>query len=293
MTDQTYCPLCQSELETVFSTKDYLVSGDSFDIEECSVCQLRLTNPFPEKTEIDRYYESEEYISHSEESKGMFDSIYNMVRSYMLGRKTSIVKRSAGSSEGSVLDIGCGAGHFLNTMKTNGWDIKGVDASSKARELVKNKFGIDTISPDDWMDSEGKYDVITCWHSLEHVHEPWEYLQKIKHQLKENGILLVALPNYDSTDGSKYGANWAAYDTPRHLYHFTPASIQTIMNQNGFSVQRSCRMNFDPFYVSLLSASHKGSSAISGILNGFISWFISAFKKEKCSSLIYIMKVNE
>lgn len=293
MKNQDHCPLCKNELKPVFATQDYLVSGESFDIMECSLCHLRLTSPIPEKADIASYYESEDYISHAEESKGLFDSIYNMVRSYMLGRKTSIVKRSSGSNEGSMLDIGSGAGHFVNKMKNHGWDVKGVDASPKAREMVSSRFGIEVVSPDEWMNSEKTYDVVTCWHSLEHVHEPWEFLQKIKQQLNENGILLVALPNYHSTDSKKYGADWAAYDTPRHLYHFTPASIEKIMDQNGFYVKRSYRMNFDPFYVSILSAKHQGSSTISGILNGFISWCISVFQKEKCSSLIYIMKVNE
>ncbi len=293
MINQSYCPNCNIELTKVFSTKDYLVSGESFDIVECSICQLRLTNPFPEKTDIGTYYESDEYISHSDESKGLFNFIYIMVRTYMLGRKRKIVKRSFGSSSGNLLDIGCGTGHFLNKMKDHDWNVKGVDASPKVQVIVRDKFGIDIESPDEWMNSEEKYDVITCWHSLEHVHEPWDYLQKIKQQLNENGILLVALPNYDSTDSKKYGANWAAYDTPRHLYHFTPVSMKKMMNHNGFDVKKYFRMNFDPFYVSILSAKHKRTSLLTGILNGLISWSVSVFKKEKCSSLIYIMKVNE
>ncbi|HBN45299.1 MAG: methyltransferase [Candidatus Marinimicrobia bacterium] len=293
MIDQTHCPLCKNELTIVFTTKDFLVSGESFDIVECSDCGLRLTSPFPNKDNIGSYYESEEYISHAEETKGLFDFIYNMVRAYMLGRKGKIIERSSRKRSGTILDIGCGAGHFLDKMKIDGWRVKGVDVSSKAREIVKQQFDIEVISPDDWLNSDEKYDVVTCWHSLEHVHDPLEYLQKFKQQLNENGILVVALPNYDSPDAHKYGADWAAYDTPRHLYHFTPPSISKIMTQNGFSVQGCHRINFDPFYVSILSAKHKGSSHFSGIVNGLASWFISVFQKEKCSSLIYIMKVNE
>lgn len=290
MIDQTQCPLCKNELETVFSTKDYLVSGEKFDIVECSDCRLRLTSPFPDTDKIGSYYKSDAYISHADESKGVFDSIYNFVRLYMLGRKRNIVEKSFENKQGTILDIGCGTGHFLNSMKENGWDVKGVDASQKAQELVKSKFEIDGMTPEDWLNSDETYDVITCWHSLEHVHEPWVYLDKVKSQLSSGGVLIVALPNYESTDGNKYGANWAAYDTPRHLYHFTPSSIEKIMFNNEFLVNEIHRLPFDAFYVSLLSSQHIGKSMINGMWNGFVSWFSSLLNKEKCSSLIYVMK---
>ena len=290
MINQTHCPLCNNELVTVFSTKDYLVSGESFDIAECSDCRLRSTSPFPEKDAIGGYYESDEYISHADESKGVFDSIYNMVRSYMLGRKRNIVEKSSENKQGRIMDIGCGAGHFLNSMKENGWDVKGVDASQKARELVKSQFDIDVITPEDWFNSDETYDIITCWHSLEHVYDPWVYLEKIKTQLSADGVLIVASPNYESTDGNKYGADWAAYDTPRHLYHFTPISMEKIMFNNEFLIDEIHRMPFDAFYVSILSSQHMEKSMISGIWNGFVSWLSCWVNKEKCSSLIYVMK---
>ena len=290
MKDQTHCPLCKSELKKVYATKDYLVSGEIFDIVECSSCRLRLTSPFPDKDKIGSYYESDEYISHAEETKGLLDSIYNMVRSYMLGRKSNLVEKSAGKKQGSILDIGCGAGHFLKTMKNSDWHVKGVDASQKARELVKNEFGINVESPNDWLNSDEKYDIITCWHSLEHVHEPWVYLEKIKTQLNSDGVLIVALPNYESTDAKKYGAKWAAYDAPRHLYHFTPTSMDKIMFANEFLITGIHRMPFDAFYVSILSSLHGGKSTFTGMWHGFISWMVALVNKEQCSSLIYIIK---
>ena len=290
MKDQTHCPLCKSELKKVYATKDYLVSGEIFDIVECSSCRLRLTSPFPDKDKIGSYYESDEYISHAEETKGLLDSIYNMVLSYMLGRKSNLVEKSAGKKQGSILDIGCGAGHFLKTMKNSDWHVKGVDASQKARELVKNEFGINVESPNDWLNSSEKYDIITCWHSLEHVHEPWIYLEKIKTQLSPDGVLIVALPNYKSTDAEKYGAEWAAYDAPRHLYHFTPTSMDKIMFANEFLITGIHRMPFDAFYVSILSSLHGGKSTFTGMWHGFISWMVAFVNKEQCSSLIYIIK---
>jgi len=290
MINQTTCPLCKSELKKVYTTKDFLVTGEKFDIVECSDCRLRLTSPFPDKDVINSYYESDEYISHTDESKGLFNRVYHRARSMMLIRKKNLVESAAVRTEGCLLDIGCGAGHFLNTMRGNGWTVSGVDASPKARALVNNQFGISAVSPDEWLNSHEKYDVITCWHSLEHVHEPWIYLKNIRKRLHDDGVLIVALPNYESTDAEKYGADWAAYDTPRHLYHFSSSSLEKIMFTNEFLIDEIHRMPFDAFYVSILSSRHTGKLSICGIWNGFISWFYALLNKKKCSSLIYVMK---
>ena len=280
MNKQTHCPLCKNELIKIFSTKDYLISGEKFDIVECLTCTLRITSPFPSEDTIGDYYNSKDYISHSDESKGLFDLIYKFVRLHMLDKKRKLIEKSSGNRNGKLLDIGCGAG----------WNVQGVDVSEKARELVSNSFNLDVKSPLDWLNSDEKYDVITCWHSLEHIHEPWIYLDKIRTHLNPDGVLVVALPNYNSTDAKRYGSSWAAYDTPRHLYHFTIESMEKIASLCGFSIQSMHRMNFDSFYVSILSAKHMGKSFFSGILNGFISWLSAKFNRKKCSSLIYIMK---
>ena len=285
-----YCPICKSEMEYIFTTKDYLVSGEPFDIIECDSCLLRITYPFPNKQNIGRYYSSDDYISHNDNTSGIFDYIYGVVRSYQLNKKKKLIENYCDKINGKILDIGCGTGEFLSVMKKGHWDINGVDTSEKAREIVKNKLNIEVMAPDRWISSDIQYDVITCWHSLEHVHEPWVYLNKIKKSLNPDGILIVALPNYHSTDAKKYQEFWAAYDTPRHLYHFTIESINKIINPHKFNIRSIYRMNFDPFYVSILSASHMGKSAINGLINGFISWMSSILFKDKCSSLIFIIK---
>ena len=195
MNKQTHCPLCKDELKKIFSTKDYLISGEKFDIVECLTCKLRITSPFPSADIIGDYYNSKDYISHSDESKGLFDLIYKFVRSYMLDKKRKLIEKYSVNRDGKLLDIGCGTGHFLNAMKKTGWNVQGVDASEKARELVSNSFNLDVKSPLDWLNSDEKYDVITCWHSLEHIHEPWVYLDKIRTHLNPEGVLVVALPN--------------------------------------------------------------------------------------------------
>lgn len=286
------CPICTTEMKFKFVTKDYLVTGESFDIVECEACSIRTTTPFPDKKIIGNYYSSDDYISHDDKVSGIFDSIYGLVRTYQLNKKKKLIGKYFNKSDGKILDIGCGAGDFLQYMKENHWNINGVDTSNKARKIANNKLNIKVMGPKDWINNKEKYDVITCWHSLEHVHEPWVYLDKIKKSLTVDGFLIVALPNYQSTDAKIYKEFWAAYDTPRHLYHFTIKSMNKTIKPHGLNIESIYRMNFDPFYVSMLSAKHMGKSFMSGLINGFKSWTLSIFSKDKCSSLIFIIKKN-
>ncbi len=286
------CPICTTEMKFKFVTKDYLVTGESFDIVECEACSIRTTTPFPDKKIIGNYYSSDDYISHDDKVSGIFDSIYGLVRTYQLNKKKKLIGKYFNKSNGKILDIGCGAGDFLQYMKENHWNINGVDTSNKARKIANNKLNIKVMGPKDWINNKEKYDVITCWHSLEHVHEPWVYLDKIKKSLTVDGFLIVALPNYQSTDAKIYKEFWAAYDTPRHLYHFTIKSMNKTIKPHGLNIESIYRMNFDPFYVSMLSAKHMGKSFMSGLINGFKSWILSIFSKDKCSSLIFIIKKN-
>ena len=286
------CPICTTEMKFKFVTKDYLVTGESFDIVECEACSIRTTTPFPDKKIIGNYYSSDDYISHDDKVSGIFDSIYGLVRTYQLNKKKKLIGKYFNKSNGKILDIGCGAGDFLQYMKEDHWNINGVDTSNKARKIANKKLNIKVMDPKDWINNKEKYDVITCWHSLEHVHEPWVYLDKIKKSLTLNGFLIVALPNYQSTDAKIYKEFWAAYDTPRHLYHFTIKSMNKTIKPHGLNIESIYRMNFDPFYVSMLSAKHMGKSFMSGLINGFKSWTLSIFSKDKCSSLIFIIKKN-
>ena len=286
------CPICTTEMKFKFATKDYLVTGESFDIVECEACSIRTTTPFPDKKIIGNYYSSDDYISHDDKVSGIFDSIYGLVRTYQLNKKKKLIGKYFNKSNGKILDIGCGAGDFLQYMKENHWNINGVDTSNKVRKIANKKLNIKVMDPKDWINNKEKYDVITCWHSLEHVHEPWVYLDKIKKSLTLDGFLIVALPNYQSTDAKIYKEFWAAYDTPRHLYHFTIKSMNKTIKPHGLNIESIYRMNFDPFYVSMLSAKHMGKSFMSGLINGFKSWTLSIFSKDKCSSLIFIIKKN-
>lgn len=286
------CPVCLStNFREVLQAKDHTVSKKDFSISHCDNCSFRFTNPVPGQNDIGPYYQSDEYISHSDTSKGIINKAYQIVRKRTLKQKRNIIKRFTGKPAGSLLDIGAGTGAFLNTMKTANWQVKGIEPDETARSKAKEVWNIDLNPATDFYDlEEGKYDAITMWHVLEHVHELEAYLEKIFKLLKKNGKYIVAVPNYTSHDAAKYKEFWAAYDVPRHLYHFSPDALQHLVERKGFKLVDIKRMPYDSFYVSMLSEKIKNGSMIRGVWNGFCSWIVSWGKKSRCSSIIYLIE---
>ena len=285
------CPAChENDLFSVFPSKDYVVTGELFDILECSHCRLRITNPFPDEKEIGRYYESGAYLPHSEEFTGTVNSLYGHVQHLMLYRKRKLVESLTGGSNGTLFDVGCGAGAFLNEMNHAGWDVNGVDSNERARETAHKKYGIQVYSPDDWFARGGlKADVITFWHSLEHIHNLDGYLNGIRSDLKEKGFLLIAIPNYESYDGRYYQSRWAAYDAPRHLYHFTYGSLNILLQRYGLMIVTLRRLPFDSFYISMLSEKNREGSLARGLWVGLRSYLQSLSDPKRSSSIVYIV----
>lgn len=286
------CPVCLStKFREVLQAKDHTVSKKDFSISHCDNCSFRFTNPVPGQSEIGPYYQSDEYISHSDTSKGLINKAYQIVRKRTLKQKRNIIKRFTGKPAGSLLDIGAGTGAFLNTMKTANWQVKGIEPDETARSKAKEVWNIDLTPATEFYDlEEGKYDAITMWHVLEHVHELEAYLDKIFKLLKKDGKYIVAVPNYTSHDAAKYKEFWAAYDVPRHLYHFSPDALQHLVERKGFKLVDIKRMPYDSFYVSMLSEKIKNGSMIRGVWNGFCSWVVSWGKKSRCSSIIYLIE---
>jgi len=287
------CPVCgSSELTTVFSVIDYTVSKKSFQINECSSCSVRFTQDVPGEDSIGSYYKSEEYISHSNTSKGLINWLYQLVRKRTLKQKKGLIQNMTGLRNGNLLDIGSGTGAFVNEMKTAGWQINGLEPDADARNNCKQEYGIllDDISsfyelPD------SSYDAITMWHVLEHVHNLHGYIAKLKSLLKQNGKLFIAVPNYTAKDAVIYKEYWAAYDVPRHLYHFSPKAIQVLMEKHGLKIHNQKPMWFDSFYVSMLSSKYKKgkTNLATSFLIGLQSNLNAIGDFKKCSSVIYII----
>ncbi len=289
----TSCPVCGSpSISKVISAKDHTVSGESFEIFHCADCQLRFTQNVPSEDSIGAYYKSENYISHTDISKGLVNRIYQIVRRRANQNKRRLVEKYIRVKGGSLLDVGSGTGYFVSEMKKAGWMVTGLEPDSGARKVAEEINSIQ-LSPsvDLFKLSLNQYDAITLWHVLEHIHDLKNYIRKFKLLLKKNGKLFVAVPNYTSLDAEMYKEYWAAYDVPRHLYHFTPSSMKLLMEEAGLKVTDIRPMWFDSFYVSLLSSKYKNGSInwLAAIFTGLRSNWNAMRDVKKCSSLIYVI----
>ncbi len=294
-TPKTSCPVCNSSaIHQVLTCKDYTVSKELFDIWECKKCSLRFTNPVPDETAIGPYYQSDAYISHSDSGKGLINKLYKVARNYTLTWKLNLVKHKSRLQTGRLLDIGAGTGAFVNTMAKAGWNCTGLEPDAGARKVAKKNYGLTLQPPENLFNlPEQSFDVITLWHVLEHVHQLHEYIAQIKRILKPGGIVLIAVPNYTSKDAQHYREFWAAYDVPRHLYHFSPQAMRTLVELHAMEVRETTPMRLDAYYISMLSERYKtGKSKLSGaIWNGFNANMEGGEDKEKYSSLVYIITI--
>jgi 2-polyprenyl-3-methyl-5-hydroxy-6-metoxy-1,4-benzoquinol methylase len=288
------CPVCGNERFSPFMTCiDHFVSGESFPIKECNSCNFKITKNAADEKTSGRYYQSEEYISHSNTSKGVVNALYHQVRKYMLQRKRRLVEKACRTTKGHILDIGAGTGYFLNEMKRHGWQVSGTEKSLGAREMARSEFGL-SFFPAEKLPQFKKesFDAITLWHVLEHIHLLNETLNTVNKLLKNSGILVIALPNHTAYDARHYKAFWAAWDVPRHLWHFAPEHIKKLGEKHGFRLTRFHSMPFDAFYVSILSEKYKKAHfpLLKGLFFGEISWLNSLLKTKKCSSIIYVFE---
>jgi 2-polyprenyl-3-methyl-5-hydroxy-6-metoxy-1,4-benzoquinol methylase len=287
------CPVCGAEkFEPFISGKDYFLSGEKFEIVKCKGCGFRFTNPRPKAEDLGKYYESAEYISHSDSKKGIFAAVYQQVRKYTLGRKLALISKF--QQKGEILDIGCATGQFLNYMSERGWKTTGIEPDEKTRARAISEYGLQ-VFPEEKLYSftKASFDVITMWHVLEHVSDLNGRMEQLKNLLKPQGTLIIAVPNCDAYDAKKYGEFWAGYDLPRHLYHFTKSDINLLAEKFGLTIVNILPMKFDAFYVSLLSEKYKSGKMrwMPALWNGFWS-NLNSGQKNGHSSLIYVIKMK-
>lgn len=290
----TSCPCCNSNsIKEVLVAKDYTVTKENFGVWECGNCTLRFTQDIPDVESIAPYYKAEAYVSHTDTKEGLVNKLYHAVRNITLKSKCNLLKQTTGLEHGNLLDIGAGTGAFAQTMQEAGWQITGLEPDASARNIAQQKFGLQLQTPNNlYQLSNEQFDAITMWHVLEHVHDLHAYLEKFHAILKPNGLLFIAVPNYTSGDESIYKEHWAAYDVPRHLYHFSPKSINVLAASKGFEVKKYLPMWFDSFYVSMLSEQCKNEKGnlVLAFLNGCISNIQALFNVKKCSSIIYVLE---
>lgn len=284
---QVACPSCGAQsFSTYLTVKDHFLSKEEFRLEHCDSCALVFTNPRPALDRIGDYYKSEEYVSHSSTKKGFVNKVYNWVRSYTLKKKIDLLNELTNGKQ--LLDIGAGTGHFLSKAKESGFDVLGLEPDEDARKVAFSENGIELKDLSLLHNLDQSFDVISMWHVLEHVYNLQEDLTKIVSLVKQDGVLIIAVPNYTSFDARYYREYWAAYDVPRHLYHFSPKSIIPLVESKGMKFEKMLPMKFDSYYVSMLSEKYKGGSLLKAMRIGFLS-NVKA-KEGLSSSQIYIFR---
>ena len=271
--------------------KDHSVSGEEFQLIVNNEYGYLETTPQPLVEKLPEYYKSENYISHTNAKRNLFEKTYHVIRNMALKRKLKLIN-SFSSEEKNLLDIGCGTGAFLKTAKDDGWEVFGIEPNEKARDIANKScegsvFNIEKLE----VFKAQSFDVITLWHVLEHLPNLHAQVLILKTLLKPNGTLVIAVPNYKSYDAKYYKNFWAAYDVPRHLWHFSRESILRLFKTVEMKVVNTLPMVFDAFYVSLLSEKYK-NSLLKIIPAFFIGWLSNSKAKRsgEFSSLIYVIK---
>jgi len=269
--------------------RDYSVSKEIFELHHNPEYDLLITFPKPSLEKLPSYYESDDYISHTDGKRSLFEKLYHLIKKIALRNKVKLI--NAKSVKGKLLDIGAGTGDFLVSAKNDGWITTGIEPSDKAKAIAISKgvFFAEKLS-----DLEGQsFDVITMWHVLEHVPDLDVYISELKRLLKPDGTILIAVPNFKSFDANYYGRFWAAYDVPRHIWHFSKTAIQKLFAEKEMKLIDTLPMKFDSFYVSLLSEKYK-----TGRMNFFRAFFVglksnnNGRRTKEYSSHIYVIKNN-
>lgn len=271
--------------------KDHSVSGEEFKLLYNEDFDFLETFPQPSLEQLPKYYKSDDYISHTDSQRNLFENVYHLIRKISLKRKLKLIN-SFSSNEKILLDVGCGTGDFLQIAQKNKWTVSGIEPNEKARTIANTKTSNSVFEVDYLLKIKpNSFNVITLWHVLEHLPKLDEHISILKSLLKPEGTLIIAVPNYNSYDAKYYKEFWAAYDAPRHLWHFSQSSVSKLVEKEKMKVVKILPMKFDSYYVSLLSEKHK--SGWMNIFNAFRIGWLSNFKAKhssEYSSLIYCIK---
>ena len=271
--------------------KDYSVSKETFDLYHDETLDMLITFPQPSLDNLGKYYESEDYISHTDNQRSLFEKLYHFIKNIALKNKLNLIN-SHQPNKGRILDIGAGTGDFLSVAKKDGWQTIGVEPSTKAKSIAINK-GVSFVELTTELENNS-FDVISMWHVLEHVPHLDKQIKELKRLLKPTGTLIIAVPNFKSFDAKYYGKFWAAFDVPIHFWHFSKTAIKLLFEKEKMKLEKVLPMKFDSFYVSLLSEKYK-----SGKMNFIKAFYVGLLSNWKArssfehSSHIYIIRNDQ
>lgn len=293
--ETVYCPLCgSSRLLRHAECKDCAGSGERYLVARCEKCGMIFTLGAPEESDtsndrIDRD------ISPLVKPDGFLDWLYTMTRRVSMKRKARFVEKESRLSMGRLLNYGAKSGIFSSLMERRGWKVTSLEGNYERRRFSLEMFHhrmmdiseIDRLQP-------ASFDVITMWHTFEHQAHPGPLMDRLFKLLKPSGILIIAAPNCDSADARFYRSDWAAWDVPRHLWHFNPVTMKATLQQKNFILMDHCRMPFDAFYISILSEKNRGSrcAVLKGFLRGIGFWIRGKRDRRKSSSIVYVFRKN-
>ena len=285
------CPVCgKSNFSPFLKSQDFFLTKEEHQIVFCNSCGLKFVNPRPDVKEIVKYYESPDYVSHGGK-KNAINFLYRQVRNFSVKKKYKLVEGQASGKK--IMDIGCGTGEFLFFCKQRGFDVTGIEPGMKPRMFAQKEYNLN-VYEETWLDSLTKpeFDVVTLWHVLEHVHSLHQRMKKIIEIIKPGGSIIIAVPNSESWDAIYYGKFWAAYDLPRHLYHFSRESMQILAQTHGLKIESIIPMKLDAFYISLLSEKYANGKQnyFKAVVNGIRSNYFARRNKKNYSSLIFVIK---
>ncbi|MEZ4757649.1 MAG: methyltransferase domain-containing protein [Flavobacteriales bacterium] len=291
-----HCPICRS---TTFrpgvTIKDHSITQESFQVVACSSCGFTFTNPRPLANELDRYYASDDYISHSNRSRGLKEHLYQLARRRAIRGKHNLIARY--HPNGRVLDIGCGTGQFLAYLASRGYLVQGVEPSTTAREQAIREHALAVVPAITGIIAQENFQVATLWHVLEHVPDLRATFKRLYALLAKGGLLVIAVPDRESWDATHYGTDWAAWDVPRHLSHFRRDDLKTLLREHGFELLEIRRMWLDAYYIALLSEGYRGRSALLAfplaVLKGTWSNLLALLGSRPTSSSLYVARKAE
>jgi 2-polyprenyl-3-methyl-5-hydroxy-6-metoxy-1,4-benzoquinol methylase len=286
------CPVCgKSNFTPFLQSSDFFLTKEKYTIVICNNCGMKFVNPRPDASEIGKYYESSDYISHDAGKKNGLNFLYRQVRNFSIKKKYKLVKKYSKGKK--LLDIGCGTGEFIFFCKKNGFDVTGIEPGEKPRSFAQTEYELD-VHEEGYLENlfHPEFDVITLWHVLEHVHLLHERMNKIVEIMNPDGTIIIAVPNSNSWDARYYGKFWAAYDLPRHLYHFSQETMQIFAQNYALKIDGIVPMKLDAFYISLLSEKYaKGKpNYFKMVINGIRSNNFAKKNGKNYSSLIFILK---